>query len=40
MKLWENIRPILIANTIKDLYIALLLGIINLIDKLYKWDYC
>ena len=40
MELQENTRPILAANTIEDLYIALLLGIVNLTDKLYKWDYC
>ena len=39
MKLQENIKLILAANTIKDLYIILLLGIVNLTDKLYKWDY-
>ena len=40
MELWENTRPILVANTMEDLYITLLLGIVNLTDKLYKWDYC
>jgi hypothetical protein len=36
MELWENIRLILAVDTMEDLYIALLLGIINLINKLYK----
>jgi hypothetical protein len=36
IELWENIRLILAANTIEDLYIILLLGIVNLIDKLYR----
>ena len=36
MELWKNIRLILVANTIEDLYIVLLLSIINLIDELYK----
>ena len=36
MKLWENTRLIPAANTIEDLYIALLLGMVNLIDKPYK----
>ena len=39
MELQENIRLIPAANTIEDLYIALLLGIINLINELYRWDY-
>jgi hypothetical protein len=38
MELWENIRLILVADTIEDLYIVLLLGIVNLINKLYRWD--
>ena len=36
MELWKNIRLILVANIIEDLYIVLLLGIVNLIDKLHK----
>jgi hypothetical protein len=36
MELWENTRPIPAANTIEDLYITLLLGIVNLTNKLYK----
>ena len=36
MELWENTRPIPVTNTIEDLYIILLLGIVNLTDKLYK----
>jgi hypothetical protein len=36
MELWEKIRLIPAADTIEDLYIVLLLGIINLINKLYK----
>jgi len=40
MELWENIRLIPAANTMEDLYIVLLLGLINLTDKPYKWDYC
>ena len=36
MELQENIRPIPAANTIEDLYIVLLLGMVNLTDKLYK----
>ena len=36
IELWENTRPIPAANTIEDLYIALLLGIVNLTDKLYR----
>ena len=36
MELWENTKLILVTNTIKDLYITLLLGIVNLTDKLYK----
>ena len=36
MELWENIRLILAADTMEDLYIVLLLGIVNLIDKLYR----
>jgi hypothetical protein len=36
MKLWENIRLIPVANTIEDLYIALLSDMVNLINKLYK----
>jgi len=40
MELWENIRLILVANTMEDLYIVLLLGIVNLIDEPYRWDYC
>ena len=40
MELWENIRPILAANAIEDLYIVLLLDIVNLTDKLYRWDCC
>ena len=36
MELWENIRPILVADTMEDLYIALLLGMVNLIDKPYR----
>jgi hypothetical protein len=36
IELWENIRPIPAANTIENLYIALLLGIVNLTNKLYK----
>jgi hypothetical protein len=38
MELWENTRPIPVADTIEDLYIALLLNIVNLINKLYRWD--
>jgi hypothetical protein len=40
MELWENIRPIPAADIIEDLYIALLLGIVNLINKLYRWNCC
>jgi gamma-glutamyl:cysteine ligase YbdK (ATP-grasp superfamily) len=40
IELWENIRPIPAVNTIENLYIILLLSIVNLINKLYKWDYC
>ena len=40
IELQENIKPIPVANTIKDLYIALLLGMVNLTDELYKWDCC
>jgi hypothetical protein len=40
MELWENIRLIPAADTMENLYIVLLLGIVNLINKLYKWDYC
>jgi hypothetical protein len=36
MELWENTRLIPAADTIKDLYITLLLGIVNLTNKLYK----
>jgi hypothetical protein len=36
MELWENIRLIPAADTIEDLYITLLLSIINLTNKLYK----
>ena len=36
MELQKNIRLILVANTIENLYIILLLGIVNLTDKLYK----
>ena len=36
MELWENIRLILAADTMEDLYIILLLGIINLTDEPYK----
>ena len=36
MELQENTRLIPAANTIEDLYITLLLGIVNLTDKLYK----
>ena len=36
MELWENTKPILAVDTIEDLYIILLLGIVNLTDKLYK----
>ena len=36
MELWEITRPILATNTIEDLYIVLLLGKVNLTDKLYK----
>jgi len=36
MELWENIRLIPAANTMEDLYIILLLGIVNLIDEPYK----
>ena len=40
MELWENIRPILATNTMEDLYIVLLLGMVNLTDKPYRWDCC
>ena len=40
IELWENIRLILATDTIKDLYIVLLLGIVNLTDELYRWDCC
>ena len=40
IELQENIRPISAANTIEDLYIALLLGMVNLTDKLYRQDCC
>jgi hypothetical protein len=40
MELWENIKPILAADTIEDLYIALLLGMVNLTNKPYRWDCC
>ena len=36
MELWENTRLILAASTIEDLYIILLLGIVNLTDKPYR----
>ena len=36
MELWENIRPILATNTMENLYIISLLGIVNLTDKLYR----
>ena len=36
MELWKITRPILATNTIEDLYIVLLLGKVNLTDKLYK----
>ena len=40
MELWENTRLILAADTMEDLYIILLLGMVNLIDELYRWDCC
>ena len=40
MELQENTRPILVTDTIEDLYIILLLGMVNLIDELYRQDYC
>ena len=40
MELWENIKPIPAVNTMEDLYIVLLLGMVNLIDELYKQNYC
>jgi len=36
IKLWENTRPIPAADTIENSYIALLSGMVNLTDKLYK----
>ena len=36
MELQENIRLIPVANTIENLYIVLLLGMVNLTDKPYK----
>jgi hypothetical protein len=36
MELWENIRLIPAANIMEDSYIALLLGMVNLINKLYR----
>ena len=39
MELQKNIRPIPVADIMENLYIALLLGIVNLTDKLYKQDY-
>ena len=36
MELWENTRLIPAADTIEDLYIISLLGIVNLTDKPYK----
>jgi hypothetical protein len=36
MELWENIKLIPAADTMEDLYIVLLLGIVNLINELYK----
>ena len=36
IELQKNIRPILAVNTIEDLYIVLLLGMVNLTDKPYK----
>jgi hypothetical protein len=35
----ENIKLIPAADIIKDLYIVLLLGIVNLTNKPYRWDY-
>ena len=40
MELQENTRPIPAADTMEDLYIALLLGMVNLTDEPYRWDYC
>ena len=36
IELWENTKPIPAANTIEDLYIVLLLSMVNLTDKPYK----
>ena len=36
MELWENTKLILTTNIIEDLYIILLLSIVNLTDKPYK----
>jgi hypothetical protein len=36
MELWENIKLIPAADTMEDLYIVLLLGIVNLMNELYK----
>jgi hypothetical protein len=36
MELWENIKLILVTNAIENLYIILLLSIVNLINELYK----
>ena len=40
MELQENIRPIPAVNIIEDLYIVLLLGMVNLTDEPYKQNYC
>ena len=39
IELQENIKPILAANTMENLYIILLLGMVNLTDKPYKQNY-
>ncbi len=36
IELWENTRLIPAADTMEDLYITLLLGIVNLTDKPYR----
>jgi len=36
IELWKNIRLIPAADIMEDLYIILLLGIVNLINELYR----
>ena len=40
MELWENTKPIPAADTMEDSYIVSLSDMVNLTDKLYKWDCC